>query len=102
MKLCLLLLGLVTMVWCGCASSQPRRLSKSQVIAIAQRTGIEHGQGLQGYRAPDIFFNARDKTWYVSFSPKKAYRDRYPWAAGFGVEVSDQTGNTTYREHIFR
>ncbi len=98
----LLLLGLVTLAWCGCASSQPQRLSKSQVTEIAQRTGIEHGQDLHGYAAPRVFFNPQDKMWYVSFGPKKAYRERYPWAAGFGVDISDQTGDTTYHEHIFR
>ena len=71
----------------GCKTPQPHRLSAPQVVKTAQQVGIQHGQDLQGYKAPEVLFDARDKTWYVSFSPKKAYRDRDPWRSGFGVDI---------------
>ena len=102
MKRCLLLFGAVALFWSGCESPRACRLSKLQVVEVARRIGTEHGQDLQGYKAPDVFFDARNKTWYVSFSPKNAYSDRDPWRWGFGVDVGDETGTTTYNEHIFK
>ena len=102
MKRRIMLLAVVTMVLCGCASSPPRRLSKEQVIQAAERVGIEHGLDPKCYTAPYLCFRIHDRTWYASFSPKKAYQNRSPWAGGFGVEVNDQTGSTRYDEHIFK
>jgi len=72
------------------------------VIRIARRVGEEHGQYLEAYKTPDVFFEATSKTWVVSFTAKRGYLDQYQWAGGFGVDIDDGKKTTTYHAPIWK
>jgi len=102
MKFSFVMILAVALLGCGCKTAPPRHFSKSQVIELAQRVGVEHGQDLRFYDVADVFYEVGTRIWYVSFAAKKAYAYDIRWSGGFGVDVEDATGTTKYEEHIWK
>ena len=95
----LMLLALLMLGICGCETFHTHHLSKSEVLGIAQRVALEHGENLQEYQAPRLLYVRPTGEWIVSFELKTppTLGDPRTYHA-FAVHVSDKTGNARYKE----
>lgn len=90
----------IVVTLCGCASVPSHKLSKSQAIEIARRIAVQHGQDLQTFEKPRVFFEVCTKTWIVSYTERKPYQ--YEVADGFAVDIDDETRGINYYDHIWK
>jgi hypothetical protein len=75
------------------SSSQPNRLTKVQVIDLADSEARKHGYDLTRYERPDPQFDAIDTTWSLFYHPRPVNGTEAP-AKHFTIAIDDKTNRT--------
>ena len=76
----------------GNIESGPKRMSQTEVVAVAQASAPEHGFSLSDYQPPSVSFNQPERLWNLWFWEKPP---GHP--GGFLlIEVDDKTGQVEF------
>jgi hypothetical protein len=80
----------------SCATASPR-LSKTDVIAIADRVAVKNGYSLSEFkRRAEYNFVRKDNTWVVFYDLKPDSHEMVPTGGDFTVHVKDDTKETWF------